>query len=165
MKRKTIAFQKKYDVLYGYDVIAYSERESEQQCLNPNPASHLTNVTMVRMTMNWMGSADSMPWCSIKLCFIHRGAPQPMEWEAVVFHPSIFSTFFLDHKHAPLCSALCVTKKKILNPRDPSPHFKWQLCLLRKLWFTSIFLKADPLSTQNAYTPMTLGVSEVWRAW
>ena len=29
LNRKTIAFQRKYDVLYGYYVIAYSERETE----------------------------------------------------------------------------------------------------------------------------------------
>ena len=80
-KTPAIAFEKRYDVIYGNCVTAYLERtgliKTEHWCLNPKTILKFDKCLYCRDTSkNWMELAESV-LCCIYFCFLHKDSLHP----------------------------------------------------------------------------------------
>lgn len=145
-KNPTIAFEKKYDVIYGNYAAAYLERtglmKTEHWFLNPKTTLAFDKCLCYQGTSkNWKELVESVlccVLCCIYFCFLHGDALQP-EGKNTTCLPS--SLFF----HLSICiSYLEGEKKKPSQMLGFLSFWVMNLRLLRKYWLASSLWEFSP---------------------
>lgn len=108
-KTPTIAFEKKYDVIYGNYVVAYLERtgliKTEHWFLNPKTILAFDKCLCCQGTSkNWKELVESV-LCCIYFCFLHGDALQPGGKNTTCLPSSLFF-------HLSICISYLEGKKK-----------------------------------------------------